>query len=180
MATMGAYIVLAFFAAQFVEWFRESNLGALIALTGAGVIQQFHLPPVAMLAALVGFVAFLNLFLGSASAKWALLAPVFVPMFMALGFAPELIQAAYRVGDSCTNSIAPLNPYLVVVLVFMGRYLPKPGLGSLVALMLPYTLVLLVIWTIFLLLWFTTGLPLGPGMEALFIEPMKLAGTAGP
>lgn len=173
MAGMGMYIVLAFFAAQFVEWFRESNLGSLIALEGASQIRKFNLPASVMLAALVGFVATLNLFLGSASAKWALLAPVFVPMFMALGFSPELTQAAYRVGDSATNSIAPLNPYLVVILVFMQRYMPKAGLGSLVALMLPYCVVLLVLWTGLLVLWIGLGVPLGPGMEPAFIEPLR-------
>lgn len=172
MASMGMYIVLAFFAAQFVEWFKHSNLGLLIALEGASIISKMNLPPWAMLIALIGLVALLNLFLGSASAKWALISPVFVPMFMALGFSPELTQATYRVGDSCTNSIAPLNPYLVVILVFMQRFMPRAGLGSLVALMLPYAMILLVAWTTLLLIWVGLDLPLGPGREPLFIEPM--------
>ncbi|MGA0872197.1 MAG: AbgT family transporter, partial [Phycisphaerales bacterium] len=125
----------------------------------------------------VGLTAFLNLFLGSASAKWALLAPVFVPLMMGLGLSPELTQAGYRVGDSATNSIAPLNPYLVVILVYLRQYQPQGGLGSLVSLMLPYTLVLLVVWTAFLLAWAWLGVPLGPGDAPLFIEP--LGGASG-
>jgi len=173
MAGMGTYIVLAFFAAQFVEWFRESNLGTLIALEGATQLRQLALPHTLMIAVFIAFVATMNLFMGSASAKWALLAPVFVPMFMAIGFAPELTQAAYRVGDSSTNPIAPLNPYVVVVLVFMQRYMPKAGIGSLVALMLPYCVVVLILWTSLLLLWVGFGVPLGPGMEPAFIEAIR-------
>ncbi len=153
MSAMGTYIVLSFFAGQFVAYFRESNLGTLVAVT-----------------------AVLNLFLGSASAKWALLAPVFVPLFMGVGIAPELTQAAYRVGDSCTNAIAPLNPYLVVILVYLRQYQPKGGLGSLVSLMLPYTVTLLVLWTLFLVAWAALGIPLGPGEPRLFIPPLGAAG----
>lgn len=169
MAGMASYIVLAFFAGQFVAWFNESNMGFLLALTGADAIRAMHMSPWAMLVALIGVTAVLDLFLGSASAKWALLAPVFVPMFMTLGVGPELTQAAYRVGDSCVNPIAPLNPYVVVMLVFMQRYRPKAGLGSLIAMMLPYSLTILLVWTALLLAWVGLNLPLGPGNEPLFI-----------
>jgi aminobenzoyl-glutamate transport protein len=172
MSSMGMYIVLAFFAAQFVKWFEWTNLGFLIALEGANLLETLQLPAWATIIAFIGIVALLNLFIGSASAKWALISPVFVPMFMALGYSPELTQAAYRVGDSCTNTIAPLNPYLVVILVFMQKWMPKAGFGSLVALMLPYALVFLLVWTAMLLLWVGADLPLGPGREPLFIEPM--------
>jgi len=171
MASMGMYIVLAFFAAQFVAWFKESNLGLLVALQGALGLNAMGLTDWQMIIAMILLVAILNLFLGSASAKWALISPVFVPMFFALGISPELTQATYRVGDSCTNAIAPLNPYLVIILVFMQKYMPKAGLGSLISLMLPYTIVFLIIWTIMLLVWVMLGLPLGPGDTALFIEP---------
>lgn len=177
MASMGMYIVLAFFAAQFVEWFKHSNLGLLIALQGATLISEMNLPWWLMLIVLIAMVCLLNLFLGSASAKWALISPVFVPMFMALGFSPELTQATYRVGDSCTNAIAPLNPYLVVILVFMQRFFPKAGLGSLVALMLPYAMILLVAWTALLLIWVGLDIPLGPGREPLFIDPIVSASS---
>jgi len=172
MAAMGTYIVLAFFAGQFVAYFRESNLGTLVAVTGVGWLQALALPPLLLLVGVVLLTAVLNLFLGSASAKWALLAPVFVPLFMGVGIAPELTQAAYRVGDSCTNTIAPLNPYLVVILVYLRQYQPQGGLGSLVSLMLPYTVVLLVLWTLFLVVWAGAGIPLGPGEARLFIEPL--------
>jgi aminobenzoyl-glutamate transport protein len=169
MSTMGMYVVLAFFAAQFVEWFRESNLGLMVALQGSMLLKAADLSSWQLLVALVAIVAFLNLLIASASAKWALISPVFVPMFMALGVSPELTQAAYRVGDSCTNPIAPLNPYVVVILVFMQKYAPKAGLGSMVALMLPYSLAMLAVWTALLLLWVGLDLPLGPGGEPLYL-----------
>ena len=110
--------------------------------------------------------------MGSASAKWALISPVMVPLFMGLGIAPELTQAAYRVGDSTTNAIAPLNPYIVVILVFMQQWKKSAGLGSIVSLMLPYSLTFLVFWTALLLAWMAFGLPLGPGETPMFIEPL--------
>jgi aminobenzoyl-glutamate transport protein len=171
MSTMGMYIVLAFVASQFVAWFDWTKLGFLIALKGASVLGT-DLPPGVVMIGFIGLVAVLNLFVGSASAKWALISPVFVPMCMAMGYSPELTQAAYRVGDSCTNCIAPLNPYLVVVLVFMQRFMPKAGLGSVVALMLPYSIAFFIAWTALLLLWTGLDLPLGPGREPLFIEPI--------
>ena len=177
MSSMGTYIVLAFFAGQFVAWFRESNLGTLLAVAGVDWLRSFGLGPMPLLVGVVALTAFLNLFLGSASAKWALLAPVFVPLMMGLGLSPELTQAGYRVGDSATNSIAPLNPYLVVILVYLRQYQPSGGLGSLVSLMLPYTLVLLVVWTTFLLVWAWFGVPLGPGETPLFIEPLGAAAS---
>ena len=173
MSSMGMYIVLAFFASQFVKWFDWSNIGFLTAMTGADVIRHAHLPAWAMILVFIGMTAVLNLFIGSASSKWAMLAPVFVPMFMALGFAPELTQAAYRVGDSCTNIIAPMNPYLPVVLVFMQRYMPRAGLGSVMALMLPYAMSFLIVWSILLMAWIGLDLPLGPGHEPLFIEAVR-------
>ncbi len=173
MSTMGMYVVLAFFAGQFVAWFRESNLGTLIALAGVDFLVQFKLPPLVLIAAILLLVAFLNLFIGSASAKWALVSPVLVPLFMGLGISPELTQAAYRVGDSSTNPIAPMNPYLVVILVYMRQYLPKAGLGTVVALMLPYSITFLVIWTILLLTYVGLGIPLGPGGVPSYIEPVR-------
>jgi len=175
MSTMGMYIVLAFVASQFVAWFDWSKLGFLIALTGASLLGS-DLPPWVVMIGFITLMSILNMFVGSASAKWALVSPVFVPMCMAMGYSPELTQAAYRVGDSCTNCIAPLNPYLVVVLVFMQRFMPKAGLGSVVALMLPYSVAFFVAWTALLLLWMGLDLPLGPGREPLFIEPVGGAG----
>jgi len=176
MASMGTYIVLAFFAGQFVAWFRESNLGTLLAVAGVDWLRATGLGPLPLLMGLILFTAFLNLFLGSASAKWALLAPVFVPLMMGLGIAPELTQAAYRVGDSTTNAIAPLNAYLVVIIVYLRQYQPQGGLGTLVSLMLPYTMALLVAWTAFLLVWAWMGWPLGPGEPRLFLAPLGATG----
>ncbi len=170
MSDMGMYVVLAFAAAQFVAWFRESNLGTLVALAGVNFLGQLDIPAPLLVVALVIAVCVLNMFLGSASAKWALLAPVLVPVFMGLGISPELTQAAYRVGDSSTNPIAPLNAYLVVVLVAMQRCQPQAGLGSLISLMLPFSLVFSVVWIVLLLGFVLLEIPLGPGAP-LFITP---------
>lgn len=177
MSTMGMYVVLAFFAAQFVAWFNQSNLGTLIALVGADGLKSLGLPPLGLLPAIVILVAVLNLFLGSASAKWALIAPILVPMFMQLGISPELSQVAYRVGDSATNPIAPLNAYLVVVLVYVQRCVPKAGLGTLISLMLPYSLVFLVVWIVLLVAYLAVGLPLGPDTQT-WIETVQQAAAA--
>ena len=164
MADMGPYIVLAFFAAQFVAFFKQSNLGEMLALIGGRALAAAEMPPGLLLAGFILLVMVANLFIGSASAKYAFFAPVFVPMFMAGGnISPELTQAAYRVGDSCSNIITPLNPYVVIVLVFMQKYMPKAGIGTLVALMLPYAVIFAVIWTTLLLIWMSTGMDLGPG-----------------
>ncbi len=163
MSSMGPYVVLAFFAAQFVKWFDYSNLGRLIALEGVQFLQQLALPWPLLILAIIVMTALLNLFIGSASAKWALLSTVFVPVFAGVGISPELTQAAYRVGDSITNSIAPLNPYMVIILVFMQRLDPKAGLGSLISMMLPYAVAFFFVWTAMLLAWVGLGIPLGPG-----------------
>lgn len=169
MADMGPYIVLAFFAAQFVAYFKESNLGEMLALRGGAALAAIDLPPALLLAAFILLVMLANLFIGSASAKYAFFAPVFVPMFMAgAGISPELTQAAYRVGDSCSNIITPLNPYVVIILVFLQKYIPKGGIGTLVALMLPYALVFAVVWTLLLVIWMTVGVELGPGGPLFF------------
>ncbi|MBL9148860.1 MAG: AbgT family transporter [Phycisphaerae bacterium] len=163
MSTMGSYLVLAFFASQFIAWFNWSNLGSLVALTGAEAVRDANVPKMALPFVLVLLAAFINLLVSSASAKWAMMAPVFVPMMMSLGIAPELTQAAYRVGDSVTNMITPLNAYLVIILVYMQRYAPKAGLGSIISMMLPYSLAFLVGWMVLLGLWMALDLPLGPG-----------------
>ncbi|MDG2381886.1 MAG: AbgT family transporter [Pirellulaceae bacterium] len=165
MADMGPYIVLAFFAAQFIEYFKFSKLGEMLAIVGGQTLANANLPTGALLIAFVLVVMVANLFIGSASAKYAFLAPVFIPMFMAEGvnISPELTQAAYRVGDSVSNVVAPLNPYIIIVLVFIQRYVPKAGIGTLISLMLPYSIAFFVIWSIMLVLWIQTGVNLGPG-----------------
>ncbi|MBM4385196.1 MAG: AbgT family transporter [Deltaproteobacteria bacterium] len=168
MAAMGPYIVLAFFAAQFIEYFRWSGLGEMLAIAGGAVLTRADLPAPLLLACFIVLVTAANLSISSMSAKYAFFAPVFVPMFMQVGISPELTQAAYRVGDSITNCITPLNPYLVISLVLMQRYAPKSGLGTLVAMMLPYSLAFLATWTLLLVAWVVLGIPLGPGAPLWF------------
>jgi hypothetical protein len=129
MSTMGYYIVMAFFAALFIASFGQSNLGALLALKGAGLLKAMALPGAVTMIGIILLTALVNLLIGSASAKWALLAPIFVPMLMTLGFSPELTQAAYRVGDSTTNIITPLMPYFPLVVVYCQRYVKRTGIG---------------------------------------------------
>lgn len=167
MATMAGYLVLMFFAAQFVNYFAWSNLGSIIAIHGASWLQAMALPVVATLVAFVLLTTLINLFIGSASAKWALMAPIFVPMFLLAGLSPEATQVAYRIGDSSTNIITPLMPYFGVVVAFAQRYQKDIGVGSLIAMMLPYSVTFLLSWSCLLAIWVLLGLPLGPGAEIM-------------
>jgi aminobenzoyl-glutamate transport protein len=169
MSGMGYYIVMAFFASLFIAEFGRSNLGALFALQGAAWLQAAALPAALTITGVVFITGLVNLFVGSASAKWALLAPVLVPMLMQLGISPDLTQAAYRVGDSATNIITPLMPYFPLVVVFCQRYVTRTGIGTVVAMMLPFSLAFLVLWTIFLLAYWVLGIPLG--LQASYSYP---------
>jgi aminobenzoyl-glutamate transport protein len=175
MAAMGPYIVLAFFAAQFVEYFRYSGLGEMTAIAGGRLLAAAALPAPVLMVAFVLVVALANLFIGSMSAKYAFFAPVFVPMFMQVGISPELTQAAYRVGDSVSNVITPLNPYLVIILVFMQRFVPRGGLGTLVALMLPYAGAFLLAWSGLLVAWMLLGADLGPAGPLHYVPSAAVA-----
>ena len=161
MGTMAYYLVMAFFAAQFIAAFNNSNVGLLIALKGANFLRDLALPPQVTIVGIILLTSVVNVFVGSASAKWALLSSIFVPMLMGLGIAPELTQAAYRVGDSVTNIVTPLMPYFPLVVVFCQRYVKSTGIGTVASLMLPYSVVLLVTWTLFLIAYWIIGLPLG-------------------
>lgn len=161
MAGMGSFLALAFVSAQFINYFSYTNLGTIIALTGAEFFSSINIGLIPLMVIFVLFSAFMNLFLGSASAKWNILAPVFVPMFMLLGYSPELCQLAYRIGDSSTNIITPMMTYYAVIITFAQRYDKKAGIGTITATMLPYSLAFLVGWTIMLILWLTVGLPIG-------------------
>lgn len=161
MSTMGYYIVMAFFAALFISAFGQSNLGALFALKGAEFLKAMALPSQVTIIGIIILTGLVNLLIGSASAKWALLAPIFVPMLMQLGLSPELTQAAYRVGDSTTNIITPLMPYFPLVVVYCQRYVRNTGIGTLVSLMLPFSVSFFVAWMLFLLGYWALGLPLG-------------------
>lgn len=163
MATMAPIIVLAFFAAQFIEYFKYSNLDKMLAYAGGAALAGSGLSPGALLVMFVLLTGVFNVFVASMSAKYSMFAPIFVPMFMLVGISPELTQCAYRIGDSTTNVITPLNPYLVIILVVMQRYAPRAGVGTLISMMLPYTLVFAVAWIAMLLAWVGLGLPLGPG-----------------
>lgn len=162
LSTMASYLVLMFFAAQFVNYFGWSNLGMVLAIKGASWLQALSLSPVLLLSIFILMSAFINLMVGSASAKWSLLAPVFIPMFLLLGIAPEQVQAAYRVGDSSTNIITPLMPYFGVVVAFMQRYQKDLGVGTIMSLMLPYSVIFLAGWSLMFALWIGFDLPLGP------------------
>lgn len=163
MAQLAPVIVLAFFAAQFIEAFRYSNLGPMLATAGGKWISTLGLPKGLLLIVFIGFVAFLDLLVSSMSAKYAFVSPVFVPMFMTgAGISPELTQAAYRLADSCTNVITPVNAYLVIILAVLRRYMPSAGLGTLIALMLPYCIAILIAWTAMLQIWIWLDVPLGP------------------
>jgi aminobenzoyl-glutamate transport protein len=163
MSGMGYYLVMAFFCAQFIYAFGQSNLGALVSIKGADMLKDLGLPMSATLIGIILLSSVVDLVVGSASAKWALMGPVMVPMLMALGVSPDLTQAAYRVGDSTTNIITPLMPYFPLVVVFCQRYVKSTGIGTLLALMLPYSVVLLVTWTLLLIGFWLLGIPLGLG-----------------
>ncbi|MBM4233236.1 MAG: AbgT family transporter [Gammaproteobacteria bacterium] len=163
MSGMGYYIVMAFFCAQFIYVFGQSNLGALLAIKGANALREAALPLGVTLAGIVLLTSLVNLLVGSASAKWALIGSIMVPMLMQLGVSPDLTQAAYRVGDSSTNIITPLLPYFPLIVVFCRRYVQRAGIGTLVALMLPYSVAFIVCWTAFLLVFWGLELPLGVG-----------------
>ena len=163
MASMGSYIVLVFFASQFVAYFNYSNLGTIIANKGAEMLKVIGLQGIPLVILFILVVAFINIFMGSASAKWAILAPVFVPMLMEVGFTPEFTQMAYRIGDSTTNLISPLMSYFALIVTFAARYDKKSGIGTLISTMVPYSVFLLIGWTLLLIVWFVCNLPLGPG-----------------
>ncbi len=163
MSGMAHYIVMAFFCAQFVAAFSASNLGALIAVEGAGALKAMNLSAEVTIVGMIILVGFVNLFVGSSSAKWALIGPVLVPMLMQLNISPDLSQAAYRVGDSSSNIITPLMPYFPLVVVYCQRYVKGIGIGTLISMMLPFSLALLTIWSAWLLLYWSLGIPLGLG-----------------
>lgn len=163
MKSLAAYIVLVFFAAQFVEYFKWSNLGIILAINGANFINNLNLGLIPLVILFVIFSGLINLVMGSASAKWALLAPIFVPMFMFLGYTPELTQVVYRIGDSVTNIISPMMSFFALIIVYFQKYDEKSGIGTLVATMLPYSVVFFLGWVLLLIAWLLIGIPLGPG-----------------
>ena len=168
MATMGGYLVLVFFAAQFVAYFSYTNLGTIIAVNGASFLESLGLTGIPLILLFILVTALINIFMGSASAKWAIMAPIFVPMLMQLGFSPEFTQMAFRVGDSTTNLISPLMSYFALIVTFAANYDKKSGIGTMISTMIPYSIALLIGWSILLIVWFTCNLPLGPGVEMFY------------
>ena len=166
--TLVAFLVLVFFAAQFVAWFRWSNLGLLIAINGAELLQSADIGLIPLVIIFVLFAAFMNFFMGSASAKWAIIGPVFVPIFMLLGYSPELAQAAFRVGDSVTNIISPMMSFFALIIVYFQKYDKKAGIGTIIATMLPFTIAFTIAWVALLIGWILLGLPLGPGASLFY------------
>jgi aminobenzoyl-glutamate transport protein len=169
METLGSYIVLVFFAAQFVAYFNETRLGLILAIKGADVLKAANLGPIPLMLCFVLISALINLIMGSASAKWAIMAPVFIPMFMLLGYSPEFTQMAYRVGDSVTNIISPMMSYFALIVAFIARYDKKAGIGTVISTMLPYSIVFLIGWSVMLVAWVLLELPIGPG-ASMFIK----------
>ena len=169
MSKLGLYIVLVFFAAQFVAFFKWTQLGEILAVVGADMLRSMNMDNPIVFLPFVLMCGFVNLMLGSASAQWAVTAPIFVPMLMTLGYSPEVIQAAYRIGDSTTNIITPMMSYFGLILAFAARFDRRIGIGTIVSMMLPYTVFFLTAWIAFFYLWvFVFNLPVGPGAPTYY------------
>ena len=160
--TLAMYIVLVFFAAQFVAYFKWSNLGVIFAIRGAEVISSSGIGLIPLLIMFIILSASINMLMGSASAKWAILAPVFIPMFMLMGYSPELSQVVFRIGDSVTNIISPMMSFFALIIAYFQKYDSKTGIGTIIATMLPYSVAFFIVWTIILVVWIYLGIPLGP------------------
>jgi aminobenzoyl-glutamate transport protein len=162
MKTLATYLVLVFFAAQFVAYFKWSNLGIIMAVKGAGLLMSANIGLIPLMILFILLAATINMLMGSASAKWAILAPIFIPMFMIMGYSPELSQVVYRIGDSVTNVISPMMSFFALIIAFIQKYDPKAGIGTIIATMIPYSLAFLLAWILLLVAWLLLGLPLGP------------------
>jgi len=171
MKTLTTFLVLVFFAAQFVAYFKWSNLGIILAVNGATFLQSLNLGLIPLMILFILLSATINMLMGSASAKWAILAPVFIPMFMYMGYSPELSQVVYRIGDSVTNVISPMMSFFVLIIAFIQKYEPKAGMGTIIATMAPYSIVFLIAWMILLVVWLELGIPLGPGAGFYYTLP---------
>jgi len=172
ISTLGLYVVLVFFAAQFVAFFGWTNLGLITAVAGADFLQAIGLTGPLVFLFFIMICGLVNLSLGSASAQWAVTAPIFVPMLMIIGFSPEVIQGAYRIGDSTTNIITPMMSYFGLILAWATRYDKNFGIGTLIATMLPYSIFFFIFWTALFFLWvFGLGMPVGPGSPTYYTLP---------
>ncbi|GKV56820.1 aminobenzoyl-glutamate transporter [Sporosarcina sp. NCCP-2222] len=165
MSGMGMYIVIAFVAAQMIAYFNWSNLGPIVAIKGAETLEALGLKGVPLFIGFIIVAALINFLIASSSAKWAILAPVFVPMFMIMGYSPALTQAAYRIGDSITNPITPMLAYFAIALTFAKKYNPKMGIGTFMTSLLPYSIAFAIMWILLFAVWYLLGIPLGPEGE---------------
>lgn len=161
MSSMSGFIVIAFFAAQLIDYFGYTNLGTILAVSGAGILRSINFGGLPLLIGFIFVCAFINLFIGSANAKWALLAPVFVPMMLNLGVQPEVTLATYRIADSSTNIITPMLNYFGMILIFFQRYDKQSDMGTLLSTMVPYSASFLTMWVILFAIWYLLGLPFG-------------------
>jgi aminobenzoyl-glutamate transport protein len=171
MKTLALYLVLVFFAAQFVAYFKWSNLGIILAVKGAHLLMASEIGLIPLMILFILLSAGINMLMGSASAKWALLAPIFIPMFMIMGYSPELSQVVYRIGDSVTNVISPMMSFFALIIAYIQKYEPKAGIGTIIATMIPYSVVFLVAWILLLVLWVLLDLPLGPDAGIHYVLP---------
>ena len=171
MKTLTTYIVLVFFAAQFVAYFKWSNLGIILAVNGANLLMSADIGLIPLMILFILLSATINMLMGSASAKWAILAPIFIPMFMIMGYSPELSQVVYRIGDSVTNVISPMMSFFALIIAFIQKYDSKAGIGTIIATMVPYSFAFLILWIILLVAWLLLGLPLGPGAGIHYVLP---------
>ncbi len=171
MKTLASYLVLVFFAAQFVAYFKWSNLGIILAVKGASLLMAANIGLIPLMILFILLSAAINMLMGSASAKWAILAPIFIPMFMIMGYSPELSQVVYRIGDSVTNVISPMMSFYALIIAFVQKYDSKAGIGTVIATMLPYTIIFLLAWILLLVVWLLIGLPLGPGAQIFYEMP---------
>ncbi|WP_432755970.1 AbgT family transporter [Staphylococcus pseudoxylosus] len=161
MGSMGSFIVIVFFAAQLLAFLEWSNLGVIVAVKGASLLQGQN--GIVLILGIILLSALINLLIGSASAKWGILAPIFIPMLMLIGFHPAFTQMLYRIGDSISNPITPMMPYLPLLLSYAQKYDNNMKLGSLLSSLMPYTIVLSIVWPLFMIIWYLLGWPLGPG-----------------
>ena len=164
MAGMASFVSFTFFAGQFQSLFNWTKLGTMLAIVGADALEALGLVGIPMFVLFVLLTTVINMFMSSGSAKWAILAPIFVPMFMLLGYHPGFTQLLYRLGDSPTNAITPVSAYIWMVLeIARTKYDKDLSLGTLVGGLVPIAIVLEVLWIIFMIIWYLTGLPIGPG-----------------
>ena len=163
LTSLTGYIVLVFVIAQFIQIFNYTNLGTVIAITAANFLKSAGFTGIPMIICIIAITTFVNFFMTSGTAKWYIFAPIFVPMFMMLGYTPEFAQVVYRIGDSCTNPITPIYPYLPMIIGMAAKYDKKAGMGTIISMMLPYSIAFLVSWIVMVIGWMLFNLPLGPG-----------------